>query len=164
MPPFGISPKRSIWETWADFGRGEQTRVGAEGRTTPRIRFNEEKQTHPIPDQTGGAGNSQNTHAFPTAKRLRQIEHEFSVSHDPGNGSGGALFRGYNSHNGCRLTSETCRLDLERMKAKELQGAVQAQLIRHGGLVCTRKTKPDEVDGLIQPLRASDAACTAGDQ
>ena len=40
------------------------------------------KPIYPIPDHTGGSDLG-TSHAFPTGKRLRQIEHELSTTHAP---------------------------------------------------------------------------------
>ena len=44
----------------------------------------------------------------------------------------------------------------EKMKPTGIHWTAHAQLIRLGGLIGTKKIKPDEVGGFIQALRASD--------
>ena len=119
------------------------------------------KPIHPIPEPTGGSGG--NNHAFPTAKRLRQIEHELSVTHSPRNSAGLALCWDYNSQNGCRLTSDTRNRAHGEINPKGLHWAVQHQLIRRACLIGTKEIKPGEADGFIQAHRTSDADSTSGE-
>ena len=42
------------------------------------------------------------------------------------------------------------------MKPKGIHWDAQSQVIRRGGLICTKKIKPDGADGSIQSLRDSD--------
>ena len=116
----------------------------------------------PIPDTNGG-GESLPSHRFPTGERLRQIEHELSTTNAPRNGNGVALCWDYNSHNGCRLDSNPPNLAHAKMKADGIHRAVQAQLIRRGGLVGTKKIQPAEVDGSIPALRAPDIESKGGE-
>ena len=118
------------------------------------------KPIHPTPEPTGGSGSI--NRAGRTGKRLRRIERELSVTHSPRNSARVALCWGYNSHNRCRLTSDTCNRAHEKIKPKGLHRAVQSQLIRRAGLIGTKKIKPAEVDGFIQELRNADDGATSG--
>ena len=48
------------------------------------------------------------------------------------------------------------------MKPKGIQLTAQSQLIRHGGLMGTKKINPDEANGFIQFLRTSDCESAGG--
>lgn len=99
---------------------------------------------------------------FLLEKRLRQTERELSVTHYPRNGAGAALRWGYNSHNGCRITADTCNRAHGKIKPNGLHCAVQSQLIRRAGLIGAEKIKPEEDDEFAQSLRADDAEMTGG--